>query len=519
MDELIFIAGFATIIGTIGTFLKLAHEALSVLMKWKKLVVPKKTVKISSFNQLHYREGDQQKIIDAFHEGLKGMMILSTPVVKLPAYFRYVLRGEEDAHSIHKYCALALGKLSVYPYFAFHIVWVKDVVPDPEDEYRQMDYEGPSFLYTFLLGKGFFWPREHLPPCDGEEFLEGSSSSVVLTQNDGGLSKSVQTTDAMFWRKSFSDIAMKKSTRAYLEKSVRNFLSFQTQYDLKKSHQARRMGFLLHGEKGTGKTEVAKSILPEGTDTLRIVPRDLEDLVLILEKIFASTLQQFEDTHDGWWLEQHAPYSDLIEKGRSVGSYQCARFQGYMGSWEEFQRSYDVNLLMDLSPHPVAVIIDDLDRIDFSDTKHLPALLSVIDRIGFYQSPVLLIATTNDYKVIPDVILRPGRFSTLVKFDVFDKELIEEYIHSMWEGITTEQAQKLHALLLGRPPAWVYSMVTESTSIEIAIDNLTEATEQDWIFTPISAEDDEVWGEDLTLDDPEREPADPLEYLGDDEDY
>jgi len=495
--DMVYWIGWASLIGASKTLLALAKDVLAVLSEWRKRekeLLEKGNPRSNKTRFVYYEPDKQSLLIDCFYESVRNLMWVSTPVIRSPVFLKYITEEDDEVRAVRGYYAFGIEKQSNFPYFDFCKISLVDGISTPLKGYHMM-YRGPLCLYDYMMGSGFFALEHHSPPCDGADYLEGKTLSVVRTA-ESATNKQVVSIIAgdgessYYYRKNFNDITMKKETRKYLRASVTNFLSFQTQYDLSKSRQSNKFGLILHGEKGTGKSEVAKSILPENSFMTRLVPTCLEDLVTLLNKVIENSIPSVSDesANEGWMLDFHAPYAETIRRGRSTNAYQIARIRGYTGSWEEFLRDYDPKEIADFDPTPFAIIIDDFDRIDFSETQHIPSLLSAIDRLGHPNRPVILIATTNDYRLIPDVIRRPGRFSFLVKFELFDDELINEYIDLMWESVTPEQRQKLHTLLNGKAPAWVYSMVTKSTTIDTAIDTLQEATRQDWKFEHDSTE-------------------------------
>jgi len=114
-------------------------------------------------------------------------------------------------------------------------------------------------------------------------------------------------------------------------------------------------------------------------------------------------------------------------------------------------------------------------------TKFIPDVLSAIDNLG-QEQPTIIVVTTNDYREIPNVIRRPGRFSVLTKFSLFDEELVDMYVDSMWDEVTPTQRGEFHSLLVGKAQAWAYSMVGKGISPDVALETFAEAIRQDWQF-------------------------------------
>ena len=297
-----------------------------------------------------------------------------------------------------------------------------------------------------------------------------TAMSVDHTYGEHGKKESRIRKEPKFYR--IPDIILKESTENYLRGTVGHWSNYHTLYARQTAGNPMRMGMLLYGEKGTGKSEMSKCLGNTVGGILRVASvSNITELIQVLEH------QELGPSVDYDRSISTAVENPVYRLGHFRGEWEYARKRGYTGTLEEFVALPKANI-----GTVITYVIDDLDRIDFSEVSLIPRLLSVIDELG-RTSPVLLIATANDYEKIPDVIRRAGRFTVNVKFDLVDEEIANRYIDRSWPQATLEQRELITGMILGEPMSWPTSLVTKEQDPDHVIEFLREAKHQNWRFT------------------------------------
>jgi SpoVK/Ycf46/Vps4 family AAA+-type ATPase len=164
----------------------------------------------------------------------------------------------------------------------------------------------------------------------------------------------------------------------------------------------------------------------------------------------------------------------MVQRLMSHASWVSAKRLQYPHSLEEFVAQFP-----DPEPfHVRGIIIDDLDRIDFSEEQFIPTLLAEIDDLGT-QYPVMIIATTNEIENIPDVIRRAGRFTIHVEFTAFTEEMVDEYLNIHGFAHLRDQFMPI---LINKPPAWPLALISRGMDPQQALSYLQYAHEQELSF-------------------------------------
>jgi len=474
----------------IALLIGIGKDYLETAEKWKEF--SSNITKEPKGQEILSTPFSEEKLVKDLSFAIKNLSYFSTPLFCLPFPHPYYHVKDDKEYLFKIYKSFAIERRAVFPFFTFHSITLRSIVK--YTEVFSWSYFGPMVYYYYLQGLGHFsLKNSRILNVSSLSYLEGEVLKVDSVIEDNHRKLSVTTkgeATELFYRKKLDSVILKDSTRSYITNSFNSFLKYDSQFNKIKANQNGKIGFIFHGEKGTGKSEVAKSFLTQNTYVYRLIPSNLEELVLLLNYVNNDIKESysFKRFHEPISLPiLHKPYKETISTGASVERYKVAKNLSYEGSIGEFNE-LDQEIAAQVTDYISAIIIDDMDRIDFSDEKHIPALLHAIDTIGSDGKPIVLVATTNDYTLIPDVIRRPGRFSFLVKFDMFDTELIDKYIDNNWKEVTPEQRDKLHNILMAKAPAWAYSIVAPNIPIELAIDTLEEASIQNWKFENISTE-------------------------------
>lgn len=115
------------------------------------------------------------------------------------------------------------------------------------------------------------------------------------------------------------------------------------------------------------------------------------------------------------WGEPGTGKSCLARAVIDILNMRCLRLR--VEDLEHLRNSTLADAIMIFRPD--AVIIDDLDRLQWSSSNHLYEMLEFLKR-----NVKLVFGTVNDMKKVPPALRRPGRFDERRKIDVIDHDVV-----------------------------------------------------------------------------------------------
>lgn len=241
------------------------------------------------------------------------------------------------------------------------------------------------FKYTFIGANADFYLDKYKRLCtyiyDARNNKRLRDSYKVVANINTDSDHGTEQYSIYMTAKPMKDIIMDKAVKRELLNKIKTFLNSAPIY--KKNHIPYRLGILLHGSPGTGKTSLAYTLAYMLHCPVNIVN--------------ANTIIGCISHNEKYYVRKYGDLDTLSNKKFNIKGI---------------------------------VLIDEIDSLTKSDLKFTLRKDQILSFIDNLEEGIIVIGTTNSVEDIDPATIRPGRFDIHIKMDNFDRDLALEMIRS-----------------------------------------------------------------------------------------
>ena len=218
----------------------------------------------------------------------------------------------------------------------------------------------------------------------------------------------------------------------------------------KKLPHKHKLGIMLHGSPGSGKSSLAAAIatkLKRNIIRVNLKDNDMDDEKL--SYIFSNFSQGYVIILDELdTCEEFRPRKkeDLLSKkgnpNQKTDFFQKIMLENFMKKRKKKRKKKNTEPDSDSDSDNESVV--ECRNVDKYKKLHLGNFLELLDGVSFSSSRVV-IAMTNHPDMLDPAILRPGRFDVMINMKPLDLENLKKYINHIFEDFDISQQEITHA--------------------------------------------------------------------------